>query len=207
MTESVKTSPVENSRVYFKSRSRPPLFFILFPVILGYFLGRYYPGVNTTKLVLFGIFLLGLWLMAWERHCHRLFIFRILGIAAIVLLAWGHYIVKQPPNIDGLHLLNPREVTLTLRVLQTFDMKDALNQKGGYGIITQAPKHLEWALGQYVFYQLIFPSEKEEIYRSSVVEVQGILSALEEKSSFAVYLKTQGVQYQMQRGQIASIQK
>lgn len=190
---------------YLKSRTRPPLLFIFIPLGLGYSLGRYYPQPSLSKMVIFAIFLLGLFLIAWLKNYHKTLFFRVIGTAAIILIAWSYYIFKQPPSINSSHVFTEREVTVSLKVSQTFDLKDQSKQKGGYGIIVKAPKHLEWLLNQGALYHLKTKYADGNIHKSTIIEATGIISPLNEQNTFESYLKTQGIQFKIKRGQITAI--
>jgi len=190
---------------YLKARTRPPLLFILLPLTLGYSLGCYYPESAPSKMAIFGVFLLGLWLIAWLKNHHKILFYRVIGSGALVLLAWSYYISKQPPFIDSARVFTQREVTVSLKALQTFNLKDQFKQKGGYGTIIQAPKHLEWLINQGALYHLKPKYPTEDIYKSTIIEITGIISPLDEQNAFEAYLKTQGIQFKVKRGYITAV--
>lgn len=181
---------------YLKSKVRAPILWIILPLIGGFILGREI-GANKEFLLLGGVGLGGLWLWFWWKRVFPLWYWRLLGIASIVLLAWGYFIYRNPFVLNWAGKPE-REVFLTIKITHPLPLK---NHHGGYAKILDAPKHLEDLIGQRVYYCLCSGSP---LFRSQIVKVRSLIApmSLGNGNSFEDYLHSLGMSFKLYRGDV-----
>lgn len=190
-----------------KNSGRSPLLWLFLPIALGFLAGPFL-SLNFSFLSIAPA-LLGLGFLLFTRGTKelRLFIFFISSFIGALL----YYPINQnTPQIQLLDLPE-REIICTLKIEKVFKQNFDNPSLSGIGHILKAPSHLDYLTGQKVFLTLKDLDESKEVYKSSIIDLRGVISPNKKPSisdlnfSFQQSLSLQGIHYKIFRIELQKV--
>lgn len=182
---------------------RAPLLWLLLPLMAGLSAAKVWPlpavGLAPFLLGAAAASLTALW-AAWVDRPR-------VGLPALVVaagLAGFALLHLREPRLHLWETRPPREITVTLKVIDTFRASPAARSLGGLGVIMTAGEHDQELIGQRVYFSAIRRISVPP-HRSAEYRIRGVLEPLPHEAAqdgFNDYLANLGVRHRLTRAQL-----
>lgn len=194
--------------VSLRSRSRAPIIEVILPLIAGFVTGRMIEDhVPTILLISLGVVFGVLWGMAFWRQSKQWY-WKVMGLLSVYFLSWSYLLTCLPESINW-EEKPEREAYLTLKVIQILKFDEKYHKQLGFGKIIATGQHLKDLVGQKVYFSFVFNKDSNEVARSEIIDVKGVLSSIEKytENGFEKYLFSQGIRFKFCRGKLLNVKR